>query len=178
MEIERLPLEGALLLAPKVFSDERGSFTELFSSERYAACGIGEIFVQDSRSLSHSNVLRGLHGDPRMAKLVAVLQGSVYDVIVDARRDSATFGRWYGTTLTARHARQVYVPRGFFHGFLALEDDTVFWYKQSAAYDPAMEVAAAWNDPELNVRWPVADSKPPLLSSRDAANPPFRAMDA
>jgi dTDP-4-dehydrorhamnose 3,5-epimerase len=177
MEIEHLPLEGALMLAPKVFSDERGAFQELFSFERYAACGISDTFVQDNRSLSRRNVLRGLHGDPRMAKLVAVLRGSAYDVIVDARRASGTFGRWYGATLTAGNARQLYVPRGFLHGFLTLEDDTLFWYKQSAAYDPAMEVAAAWNDPRLRIDWPV-DGTPPLLSRRDAANPPFRAIDA
>lgn len=177
MEIERLPLDGALMLAPTLFTDERGAFQELFSFERYAACGIGDTFVQDSRSLSRRNVLRGLHGDPRMAKLVAVLRGSVYDVIVDARRDSATFGQWYGATLAASSARQLYIPRGCFHGFLALEDETLFWYKQSAAYDPAMEVAAAWNDPQLHIEWPL-DGKLPLLSQRDAVNPPFRAIEA
>jgi dTDP-4-dehydrorhamnose 3,5-epimerase len=176
MEIEHLPLEGALMLAPKVFSDERGAFQELFSFERYAACGISDPFVQDNRSLSRRNVLRGLHGDPRMAKLVAVLRGSAYDVIVDARRHSATFGQWYGATLTASNARQIYIPRGFLHGFLALEDDTLFWYKQTAPYDPAREVAAAWNDPRLLIDWP-AGGEPPLLSQRDAANPPFRPMD-
>ena len=165
------------MLAPKVFTDERGAFGELFSFERYAACGISDTFVQDNRSLSRRNVLRGLHGDPRMAKLVAVLRGSVYDVVVDARLGSSTLGRWYGATLTASNARQLYIPRGFLHGFLVLEDDTLFWYKQSAPYDPAMEVAAAWDDPQLRIEWPL-DGKPPLLSLRDAANPPFGAMDA
>lgn len=165
------------MLAPKVFRDERGAFQELFSFERYAACGMSDTFVQDNRSLSRRNVLRGLHGDPRMAKLVGVLRGSAYDVIVDARRDSATFGQWYAATLSASEARQIFIPRGFLHGFLALEDDTLFWYKQSALYDPAMEVAAAWNDPQLRIAWPL-DGNLPLLSQRDAANPPFRAMDA
>jgi dTDP-4-dehydrorhamnose 3,5-epimerase len=177
MEIEHLPLEGALMLAPKVFSDERGAFQELFSFERYSACGIRSPFVQDNRSLSRRNVLRGLHGDPRMAKLVSVLRGSVYDVIVDARRDSGTLGQWYGTTLTTTNARQIYIPQGFLHGFLALEDDTLFWYKQTAAYDPEMEVAAAWDDPRLRIEWPL-DGRQPLLSARDAANPPFKPMSA
>jgi dTDP-4-dehydrorhamnose 3,5-epimerase len=177
MEIEHLPLDGALMLTPKVFTDERGAFQELFSFERYAACGIRDTFVQDNRSLSRRNVLRGLHGDVRMAKLVSVLRGSAYDVIVDARRGSAGYGRWYGATLTAANARQVYVPRGFLHGFLALEDDTVFWYKQSAPYDPSTEVGAAWDDPQLRIQWPL-NGKPPLLSPRDAANPPLRALDA
>lgn len=166
-----------MMLTPRVFTDERGAFQELFSFERYGACGIGETFVQDNRSLSRRNVLRGLHGDARMAKLVAVLHGSVYDVIVDARRGSAGYGRWYAATLTASEARQLYIPRGFLHGFLALEDDTIFWYKQSAAYDPAHEVGVAWDDPDLQIEWPLGAGRP-ILSPRDGANPPFRAAGA
>src|ERR1700688_3151441 len=99
MKIEHLPLSGALMLTPSIFTDERGSFQELFSLDRYRECGIRDSFVQDNSSLSRRNVLRGLHGDARMPKLVSVLRGSVYDAIVDVRRDSPTFGRWYGTTL-------------------------------------------------------------------------------
>lgn len=163
------------MLTPQVFADERGSFEELYSFERYRGCGVGDTFVQDNRSLSRRNVLRGLHGDARMAKLVGVLHGSVFDVIVDARTDSATFGKWYGATLTATNARQLYVPRGCLHGFLALEEGTVVWYKQTAPYDPAGEFGVAWDDAELRIDWPLGPEAP-ILSPRDAANPPLRAL--
>jgi dTDP-4-dehydrorhamnose 3,5-epimerase len=175
MKVERLPLAGALMLTPRIFTDQRGSFRELFSFDRYRECGIGDSFVQDNSSLSARNVLRGLHGDTRMAKLVSVLRGSVFDVIVDARPESETFGRWYGTTLAAADARQLYIPVGFLHGFLALEDGTIFWYKQSAPYDPAAECAVAWDDPDVGIEWPLGKAAP-LLSARDAANPPFRGL--
>jgi dTDP-4-dehydrorhamnose 3,5-epimerase len=103
------------------------------------------------------------------------VRGSAYDVIVDARTGSPTYGGWYGTTLSAANARQVYLPRGFLHGFLALEDGTLFWYKQSAAYDPAAEVGVAWDDPELGIDWPLGPEAP-ILSRRDAANPPLRGL--
>jgi len=170
MEIEQLPLVGAFVLAPRTFTDERGFFRETYSVEHYRAYGVKESFVQDNVSLSRRNVLRGLHGDERVAKLVGVLRGSAFDVIVDARRESPTYGRWYGTTLTAAEGRQVYVPRGFLHGFLALEDETLLGYKQSAPYDPRSEIAVAWNDPEIGIEWPLA-GRAPILSARDAANP-------
>jgi dTDP-4-dehydrorhamnose 3,5-epimerase len=175
MEVETLPLAGALIVTPRVLSDERGSFQELFSLDRYRECGIGDSFVQDNSSLSCRNVLRGLHGDARMAKLVSVLRGSVYDVVVDVRTTSPTFGQWYGMTLTAADARQIYVPSGFLHGFLTLEDGTVFWYKQSAAYDPGCEFGVAWDDADLGIEWPLGKNAP-ILSPRDAANPPFRSL--
>jgi dTDP-4-dehydrorhamnose 3,5-epimerase len=177
MKIEHLPLGGAMMLTPRVFADERGSFHELFSLERYRDCGIEDSFVQENSSLSGRNVLRGLHGDPRMAKLVSVLHGSAYDVIVDVRPSSSTFGRWYGATLLAAEARQLYVPRGFLHGFLALEAATIFWYKQSAPYDPDQEIGVAWNDAELKIEWPLGNEAP-ILSVRDAGNPPLRSLIA
>jgi len=175
MEIEQLPLAGALLLSPRVHRDERGFFEETYSLDRYRACGIKETFVQDNVSLSHRGVLRGLHGDVRLAKLVCVLRGSVFDAIVDARRESPTYGRWWGATLTAQEARQVYVPRGFLHGYLALEDETIFAYKQSAAYDPASEYAIAWNDADLGIEWPL-HGRDPILSPRDGAAPGLRSL--
>lgn len=175
MEVEELPLTGALLLTPQIFIDERGYFIETYSRERYHACGITDSFVQDNISLSHRDVLRGLHGDPRMAKLVGVLRGSVFDVIVDARSASPTYGRWWGATLTAAAGRQVYVPRGFLHGYLALEDETIFAYKQSVAYDPAAEIAIAWNDADVGVAWPLEDRRP-ILSRRDATNPTLASL--
>jgi len=175
MRVEELPLTGALLLTPRTFSDERGYFKETYSRERYRACGVTESFVQDNISLSHRDVLRGLHGDRRMAKLVSVIRGSVFDVIVDVRTQSPTYGRWWGATLTAADGRQIYVPRGFLHGFLALEDETIFAYKQSAAYDPAAEIAIAWNDAEVGIAWPLA-GRLPILSRRDATNPTLASL--
>ena len=175
MEVEELPLPGALMLTPITFSDERGFFKETYSLERYRACGISESFVQDNVSLSHRDVLRGLHGDLRMAKLVSVVRGSVFDVIVDARTASRSYGRWWGAELTAAAGRQIYIPAGFLHGFLVLEDETIFAYKQSATYDPAAEVAIAWNDAELAIAWPLDDRRP-ILSRRDAANPTLASL--
>jgi dTDP-4-dehydrorhamnose 3,5-epimerase len=175
MGVEELPLTGALLLTPRTFVDERGYFKETYSRERYRACGVTESFVQDNVSLSHRDVLRGLHGDRRMAKLVSVIRGSVFDVIVDVRPQSPTCGRWWGATLTAADGRQIYVPSGFLHGFLALEDDTIFAYKQSAEYDPATEIAIAWDDADLAVAWPLA-GRAPILSRRDATNPTLASL--
>ncbi len=170
MQIEQLPLAGALLLTPRIFDDARGFFEETYSLDRYRAAGIDETFVQDNLSLSHRGVLRGLHGDARMAKLVTVVRGRAYDVIVDLRSESPTYRQWCANVLTAADGRQVYVPRGFLHGFLALEDETVLAYKQSAPYDPAAEFSVAWDDPELAVDWPL-EGRRPILSRRDAANP-------
>ena len=175
MEVEQLPLAGALLLTPRAFADERGVFKETYSRDRYRKCGIEDEFVQDNISLSHCGVLRGLHGDWRMAKLIGIVRGSVFDVIVDLRTQSPTYRRWFGRTLSAAEGKQVYVPRGFLHGFLALEDETVVAYKQSALYDPASEFAVAWDDPDIGIEWPLA-GRPPILSPRDAANPRLASL--
>jgi dTDP-4-dehydrorhamnose 3,5-epimerase len=170
MEIEQLPLVGALRLAPRIFVDERGFFKETYSLDRYRECGIKEAFVQDNLSLSHRDVLRGLHGDPRLAKIVGVVRGSAFDVIVDLRPPSPTYRRWWGGRLDAAEGKQIYIPRGFVHGFLELEDATILAYKQSAPYDPASEFGIAWDDPDLGIEWPLAGRRP-ILSRRDAANP-------
>jgi dTDP-4-dehydrorhamnose 3,5-epimerase len=172
MEIERLPLTGAMMITPRTHADARGFFKEVYSLDRYRRCGIKETFVQDNVSLSRCDVLRGLHGAAGMAKLVAVLRGSAFDVIVDARAQSPTYLRWFGTTLRADEGRQIYVPSGFLHGFLALEDDTLIAYKQSALYDAGTEFGVAWDDATLGIEWPLGGRRP-ILSPRDAANPPF-----
>jgi dTDP-4-dehydrorhamnose 3,5-epimerase len=174
MEIEQLPLAGALLLTPRTFTDERGFFRETYAVDRYRRCGIEETFVQDNLSFSHRNVLRGLHGDARLAKLVSVIRGSAFDVIVDLRPGSPSYRRWHGTVLTAAGGAQIYVPRGFLHGYLALEEETTFAYKQSAPYDPEHEFAIAWDDPDLGIEWPLAGRRP-ILSERDAGAPSLRA---
>lgn len=173
MEIEQLPLRGALLLTPCIFADERGYFEETYSLDRYRRCGIEETFVQDNVSLSRRDVLRGLHADPAMAKLVYVLRGAIYDAIVDVRPESVTYLRCFTARLSAAQGRQLFVPRGFLHGFLALEDETLVGYKQSAPYQPRTELSVAWNDPDLAIEWPLA-GRQPILSARDAASPTLR----
>jgi len=174
MHVERLPLAGAMLLSLPAFADSRGYFKETFSSARYRDAGITDDFVQDNVSYSHRNVVRGLHGDFRMSKLVGVLAGEAYDVIVDVRAGSPTRGRWHAVTLRAEEHRQIYVPAGCLHGFLALSDGVLFLYKQSALYDPATEFGVRWNDPDLAVDWPAAGQA--LLSPKDAANPTARSL--
>jgi dTDP-4-dehydrorhamnose 3,5-epimerase len=175
MEIEKLPLAGALMLTPRIFTDERGFFKETYSVDRYRDCGIKDTFVQDNLSLSNRDVLRGLHGDPRMAKLVGVLSGSAFDVIVDLRKESGSYRRWCARTLSAVGGQQIYVPPGFLHGFLALEDQTLVAYKQSAPYDPGREFSVAWDDPEIGIEWPLA-GRGPILSRRDASSPTLAAL--
>lgn len=175
MEIEELPLAGALLVTPRSFTDERGFFKETYSRDRYRECGIIDDFVQDNLSFSHRYVLRGLHGDARIAKLVGVVTGSAFDVIVDLRAESASYCRWWAHTLTAAGGEQIYVPHGFLHGFLALEDETRIAYKQSAAYDPSHEFSVAWDDADLGIEWPLAGHKP-ILSGRDASNPTLASL--
>jgi dTDP-4-dehydrorhamnose 3,5-epimerase len=170
MDVRPLPIAGALLIAPRTFADERGYFKETYSAARYADLGIRENFVQDNVSSSQSDVLRGLHGDLRMAKLIQVLAGCAYDVIADPRPGSPTYGRWHGEYLRADEHRQIYVPAGCLHGFLSLEDGTLLSYKQSATYDPATEFGVAWNDPTFAIAWPL-EGRPPRLSAKDAANP-------
>lgn len=173
MERIELPIAGALLLRPKAFSDDRGYFKETYSRERYREAGIEDEFVQDNVSLSRRGTLRGLHGDPRMAKLVQVLAGEAYDVLVDARSESATYGRWYGEYLRAEDHTQLYIPAGCLHGFLSLADGTLLAYKQSALYDPTQEIGVAWNDPALNIAWPL-DGLEARLSQKDRENPPLQ----
>lgn len=175
MTVEPLPIAGALLVTPEVHTDARGSFAEIFASARYAGAGVADTFVQDNLSISRRDVLRGLHGDPRMSKLVQVLAGEAFDVIADAREDSPTYGRWCATLLKASERRQIYVPKGCLHGFLALTDGVAFLYKQSALYDPSSEVGVAWDDPDLAIRWPLVD-RSPILSEKDAANPPLASL--
>lgn len=175
MQVDSLPIPGALRVVPSVFGDDRGYFKEVYSAPRYAECGIRETFVQDNVSRSERGVLRGLHGDPRMAKLVQVVSGEAYDVLVDLRPASPTYRTWFGIRISAENHAQLYIPAGCLHGFLALADATTLLYKQSAVYDPAREIGVAWNDPEIGIDWPL-DGRAPLLSPKDAANPTLRQL--
>ena len=175
MHVERLPLAGALALTLPAHSDERGFFKETYSSARYRAAGVVDEFLQDNVSFSHRSVLRGLHGARGMSKLVGVLAGEAYDVMVDVRPGSPTRGRWHGETLRAGEHRQLYVPAGCLHGFVALSDGVIFLYKQSALYDPASEFGVRFDDPDLGVAWPIEAGRA-ILSAKDAANPSARSL--
>ena len=159
----------AKLLEPDVFGDERGFFKETYSRRKYADAGFTEAFVQDNVSRSARNVLRGMHYDMRVSKLVQCLAGAMYDVIVDAREGSPTYLEWEGFELTQDNHRQIYVPRGFAHGFLALTDLVIASYKQSEHFDPTHERGLAWDDPAIGIAWPL--SAPPVLSEKDRAWP-------
>lgn len=177
MEILELPLAGAKLIRPRVFRDERGFFLESFSAERYRAGGMPEVWVQDNHSLSRQNTLRGLHyqSTPGQAKLVRVTHGRIFDVLVDIRPSSPTFGQWHSQVLDAEAHEQLYVPVGFAHGFGVLSDIAEVQYKVSTPYDATTESAIRWNDPEIGVEWPIAE---PVLSDRDQTSESFAAYKA
>ncbi|WIG98100.1 dTDP-4-dehydrorhamnose 3,5-epimerase [Myxococcus sp. SDU36] len=173
MKVTPLELPDVLLLEPKVFGDDRGFFMEMFHAARYAAVGIPGPFVQDNYSRSAKGTLRGLHFQEPQAqgKLVQVLAGAVYDVAVDVRRGSPTFGQWVAVELSADNRRQLWIPPGFAHGFCVVSDSADFHYKCTALYAPETERSVAWNDPDLSIAWPVSE---PLLSPKDAQAPRLR----
>jgi dTDP-4-dehydrorhamnose 3,5-epimerase len=171
MLIQKTKLQDCIIVEPKVFGDDRGFFLENFNKQRYLEeAGISEEFVQDNHSRSSTGVLRGLHFQRTkpQGKLVRVIRGSVFDVAVDIRKDSATFGQWIGIELSEENKKQVWIPPGFAHGFLALSDITEFEYKCTEYYDPEDEGAILWSDPVLNISWPITE---PILSARDASAP-------
>lgn len=164
-------LDGVILIQPKTFPDNRGEFAELYKYSEFAQAGIVQHFVQTNFSKSKKGVLRGLHyqADPMaQGKLVQVLKGSVFDVAVDIRKDSATYKKWIGVTLTADQKNMLYIPEGFAHGFCALEDDTYFAYNLTKEYSPEHERGLRWDDPALEITWPVTE---PIIAGRDAQYP-------
>ncbi|AXE30473.1 dTDP-4-dehydrorhamnose 3,5-epimerase [Chromobacterium phragmitis] len=171
-------LSGVKIIEPKVFGDERGFFFESFNQQRFEqAIGYPVHFVQDNHSRSGSNVLRGLHyqKDPHpQGKLVRVVAGIVYDVAVDIRPGSSSFGQWVGVELSAANKRQLWIPAGFAHGFLTLSDDVEFLYKTTDYWHPELERSIAWNDPDLAIDWPLAS--PPTLSEKDQQGEAFAAL--
>lgn len=160
----------ARVFIPDVYADDRGYFKETWSDPKYDALGLELRFAQDSVSRSARGVLRGMHYDFRMAKLVQCLHGRIWDAIVDLRRESPTYLRWEGFELTAGNHRQLFVPAGFAHGFLALDDDAIVSYKNSVPYDAALEGAISWRNPRVGIAWPL-DGAAPRLSAKDAAIP-------
>ena len=167
MNTIRCELDGLLILEPKVFGDARGFFMETWHQRRYREAGIDAEFVQDNLSLSRRGTLRGLHfqNPAPQGKLLQVLQGEVFDVAVDIRRSSPTFGRWHGLTLSAENKRQFYVPHGFAHGFAVLSETALFHYKCTSFYSPDHEFTLRWDDAQIGIQWPIAE---PLLSQKDA----------
>lgn len=166
MQVEKTGLEGVLQITPDVYADRRGYFMETFNERRYREHGINVSFVQDNLSFSKYNTLRGLHFQYpfSQAKLVHVLRGKVFDVVVDIRKGSPTFGKWYGTILSDENYRQLFIPAGFAHGFCTLSETALFSYKCDEFYKPDCESGIIWDDPDIGIKWPITD---PLLSKKD-----------
>ena len=175
MNVVETSLPGVLIVEPDVFGDERGFFMETWNGECYEDAGLPGRFVQDNLSYSARGVLRGLHfQNPRpQGKLVSVLRGEVFDVAVDIRVGSPTFGEWTGVTLSAENKRQFYVPPDFAHGFLVTGEDALFFYKCTDYYAPSAEGIVLWNDPDIGIEWPT---DAPTLSERDGKAPPLREI--
>jgi dTDP-4-dehydrorhamnose 3,5-epimerase len=170
VNIVETAIPGPLIIEPRVFGDPRGFFMETWNAAGFAAAGLDLAFVQDNHSRSQKGVLRGLHfqNPGPQGKLVRVTRGAVFDVAVDLRESSPTFGQWFGVELSAANNRMFWVPEGFAHGFLTLEDDTDFLYKCTAPYAPQSEFTLAWNDPAVGIEWPVTGLDP-IISEKDAA---------
>lgn len=178
MQATHLAIPDVVLIEPKVFGDDRGSFFESFNQARFEeAIGRPANFVQDNHSRSTKNVLRGLHYQIQQpqGKLVRVVQGEVFDVAVDLRKSSPTFGQWVGEVLTADNKRQLWVPEGFAHGFVVLSDTAEFLYKTTDYYAPAYERSIAWNDPAIGIQWPAGMA--PILSAKDAQGQAFEQAE-
>jgi dTDP-4-dehydrorhamnose 3,5-epimerase len=175
MQVTETPLPGLLIITPDIFTDERGFFLETWHASRYAEAGVHGSFVQDNHSRSSRHTIRGLHWQDRrpQAKLVRVIEGEVYDVAVDLRPESSSFGHWFGLLLSAENFLQSYIPPGFAHGFCVVSDVAQVEYKCTDFYDRQGERGVAWDDPDLAIAWPVTA---PLLSPRDAAHPTLRAL--
>jgi len=175
MNIIKTEIPDVRLLEPKVFGDARGFFMETYQQKIFAEAGLPVNFVQDNHSGSHQGSLRGLHYQISMpqGKLVRAVVGEVFDVAVDIRKSSPTFGRWVGVSLSAENKRMLWVPPGFAHGYYVVSDWAEFLYKTTDFYAPQFERTILWNDPQIGVHWPLVDGQPPLISAKDAAGLPL-----
>lgn len=162
-------IEGLYVIEPTVFRDERGYFVETYNQNDMKEAGLDMVFVQDNQSMSARGVLRGLHFQKQypQGKLVRVVRGAVFDVAVDLRADSKTYGKWFGVELSAENMKQFYIPEGFAHGFLVLSDEAEFCYKCTDFYHPGDEGGLWWNDPEIGVEWPLEDEVELIISEKD-----------
>ena len=167
--VETCDIEGLKIITPTVFGDERGYFMETYNYNDYKAAGIDMEFVQDNQSMSVKGVLRGLHYQKQypQGKLVRAVRGTVFDVAVDLRTGSETYGKWFGVVLSAENKKQFYIPEGFAHGFIVLSDEAEFAYKCTDFYHPGDEGGLAWNDPEIGVDWPIEEGMKLIISEKD-----------
>jgi len=175
IKVIKTPIEGLIIIEPTVFADNRGYFMETYNRQAFADAGLHMTFVQDNQSMSKKGVLRGLHLQTQFpqGKLVRVIFGEVYDVGVDLRRGSSTYGQHFGTILSGENKRMLYIPEGFAHGFLVLSDEAVFAYKCTELYHPEFDAGIAWNDPDIGIDWPL-DGIEPALSEKDKKLPLLR----
>lgn len=169
-------IEGLLVIEPHVFLDERGYFMETYNFLDFKEAGINVNFVQDNQSKSKKGVLRGLHFQTRnpQGKLVRVIKGEVFDIAVDLRRESKTFGKWYGLILSSEKKNMFYIPENFAHGFLVLSNEAEFTYKCTNFYDPESESGIIWNDPDINIAWPIKSIDKLVLSEKDKKHGSFK----
>ena len=167
--VTRCEIEGLCVIEPKVFYDDRGYFVETYNQNDFKEEGLDMVFVQDNQSMSTRGVLRGLHFQKEhpQGKLVRVLRGKVFDVAVDLRKTSETYGQWFGVELSAENKKQFYIPEGFAHGFLVLSDEAEFAYKCTDFYHPGDEGGIIWNDPDIGIQWPIAEDMELILSEKD-----------
>jgi dTDP-4-dehydrorhamnose 3,5-epimerase len=177
LAVERLEIQGVFLVQPQRFGDARGYFVETYNARQFAEAGIGCVFLQDNQSLSaRPGTIRGLHFQTPPAvqnKLVRVIRGAIFDVAVDLRRGSASYGRWCGATLSDDNGAQLFIPVGFAHGFCTLAPDTVVTYKVDGYYAPACDDGLRWDDPDIGIEWPLAGGQP-IISNKDAKLPSFK----
>lgn len=171
-------IEGVMIIEPKVFGDNRGYFMETYTEKDFVAAGIDVKFVQDNQSKSKKGVLRGLHyqTEHSQSKLVRVIKGEVFDVAVDLREGSPTFGKWAGVHLTAENKRQFFIPKHFAHGFVVLSDEAEFCYKCDDFYHPEFEAGLMWNDPDIGIEWPFDENFEVLLSEKDQKHPSIKTL--
>lgn len=179
MQVKSLEIPDLLLLQPELYRDDRGYFLETYNLIALKEAGIEAVFVQDNHSGSKRNTLRGLHYQIKhsQGKLISVIAGEIFDVAVDLRRSSSSFGNWVGTTLSADEHTQLWIPVGFAHGFLVLSDWAEVVYKVTDFYSPEWERTLIWNDPSLGIRWPLKEGEQPLLSDKDAAGSSLERAD-
>ncbi len=179
MQFEPLEIADVVLITPKVFGDARGFFMETWQRERFAEAGIHADFVQDNHSLSGRNILRGLHYQIKQpqGKLVRVVSGAVFDVAVDIRQGSPTFGKWVGRIISAENKQMLWIPPGFAHGFYVISKEAEFLYKVTDYWAPEHERCIIWNDPDIGIEWPLADGVAPLLSKKDSMGTRLREAE-
>ena len=173
-------IQGLVVVEPKVFGDNRGYFMETYHYNDFKEAGLDMVFVQDNQSKSKKGVLRGLHFQKKnpQGKLVRVVSGEVYDVAVDLRKGSKTYGKWYGVLLSAENKKQFYVPEGFAHGFVVMSETAEFVYKCTRFYDPSDEGGLMWNDPAIGIQWPVPEGAELILSEKDQHHPSLEEFDS